>query len=491
MSGENGHGADGARLTKDFAVFDCDAHINDPNEIWTEYLEPRYRDLVRQAYWKDEHQAVLNGRTPVIGGAAYDFPGYNPICVAGPQMNKKILRKLQQVPLTAEQKKYVEHPGAYDPHARLREMDLMGIDQVMIIPTMMVANFPFVDNVDAAYAFARAYNDWARDFCAAAPERLFPAGWLPLQSPHYTCQELERIAGMGFRVALVRPIDAHGRYPNYIFPGFTGGAPTNTMDKVFRAFEATGIVLGMHTFPALNPEIGTQLRMAAPLVSVTSPGEYVARAGEMANGGRMVDVQTLSFIFEAAVWLAQVLLSGMFELYPRLRMAVFESNATWLPQLLAHWDRLYTLYGNERALKSDRLPSQAFYEQCYIAFESDEVPVFRQWDAFEDVGIWSSDAYHHDAADAWGAMREMDRAGVPPAVQAKLLGGNARRMYGIEGRIFVGEEAPPIERPDWFPKRDDVEQWAEAEANPRAHGMTKFDLAKLDPRLLMQALRPY
>src|SRR5262245_29615883 len=108
MRGDNGHGGNGtARLGKTFPVFDCDAHINDPAAIWTEYLDPQYRELVRQAYWKDEHQAVLNGRTPVIGGAAYDFPGYNPICVAGPQMNKKILRKLQQQPLTPEQKKYV------------------------------------------------------------------------------------------------------------------------------------------------------------------------------------------------------------------------------------------------------------------------------------------------------------------------------------------------------------------------------------------------
>ena len=163
------------RVTKRFGVFDCDAHINDPDEIWTRYVAPEDRELVRRTYWKDGDHAYLNGRTTVIGGAAYDFPGYNPICLAGPQMSKKIARKLQQIGLTAEQKKYVEHPGAYDPKARLREMDLMGIDQVMIIPTMMVANFPFVESLDGAYAFARAYNDWARDYCAAAPDRLFPA----------------------------------------------------------------------------------------------------------------------------------------------------------------------------------------------------------------------------------------------------------------------------------------------------------------------------
>jgi predicted TIM-barrel fold metal-dependent hydrolase len=487
MSGTNGH----ERTTKAFPVFDCDAHINDPNEIWTQYVEPKYRELVRQSYWKDEHQTYLNGRTPTIGGAAYDFPGYNPICIAGPQMSKKIARKLQQIGLTPEQKKYVEHPGAYDPHARLREMDLMGIDQVMIIPTMMVANFPWVENLDGAYAFTRAYNNWARDYCAAAPDRLFPAGWLPLQSIHYTCEEIDRIAKMGFRVALIRPIDAQGRYPNYIFPGFTGGSPTNTMDKVFRKLEETGIVLGMHTFPATNPTVGHALRAAVPNVAMSSPGELVGRAGEMHVGGRMVDVQTMSFIFEAVAWLAQVLLSGMLDLYPKLTMSIFESNASWLPQLLDHWDRLFRLYANERNMKTERLPSEAFYQQCYIAYESDEVPVFRQWDRFENVGVWSSDAYHHDGADSWSAIREMRTAGVPDAVQAKMLGGNARRMYGIEEKLVVTDEPAPVSRPGWFPGGDELDQWAEVEADPRAHGMTKFDLSKLDPRLLMQAIRPY
>ena len=144
----------------------------------------------------------------------------------------------------------------------------------------------------------------------------------------------------------------------------------------------------------------------------------------------------MSFIFEAVAWLAQVLLAGMLDLYPKLTMAIFESNATWLPSLLDHWDRLFKLYANERTLKTDRLPSEAFAQQCFIAFESDETAVFRQWDRFEDVGVWSSDAYHHDGADSWSAIREMQAAGVPEDAQAKLLGGNARRMYGIERKTL-------------------------------------------------------
>ena len=46
---------------------------------------------------------------------------------------------------------------------------------------------------------------------------------------------------------------------------------------------------------------------------------------------------------------------------------------------------------------------------------------------------------HHDASDTWEAVDNMDRHGVPREAQEKLLGGNARRLYGIEPELFVTE----------------------------------------------------
>ena len=82
-------------------------------------------------------------------------------------------------------------------------------------------------------------------------------------------------------------------------------------------------------------------------------------------------------------------------------MVMFESNAEWLPYLLDSCDRMYKLYASERSVKGDRLPSQVFHEQCLISFESDEIGVFRQWREFQHLGIWASDAYHHDGSDSW------------------------------------------------------------------------------------------
>src|SRR5205823_4381295 len=157
----------GDRVTKSFPVFDCDAHVNDPLEIWERYVPEAKKDLVRETYWRNDDQAWVNGSYKVVGGGNNEFaPMYNPICIAGPQMNKKIMRKLiSMVPLTDEQRDYVRHQGPFDPHARCREMDLMGIDQVLVIPTMVIMNLPFAENAEGVDVFCRAYNDWLTDWC--------------------------------------------------------------------------------------------------------------------------------------------------------------------------------------------------------------------------------------------------------------------------------------------------------------------------------------
>ncbi len=460
------------RVTKSFSVFDCDAHVNDPLKIW-DYVPESKRELVHRTYWRDEGQAWLNGDTPVLGGGNDQFKGYNPICIAGPQMNKRIMRKLLSMPpLTVEQRAYLHHDGAIDPKARISEMDMMGIDQVLVIPTMVIMHLPFVRDVEGAEVFCRAYNDFLVDWCGEVPERLFGAALLPVQDPDRTAREVFRTKDLGHPVGLIRPIDAQAKYPNEIRSAMMGGG--GAYDVVFRAFEETGMVLGMHTFPApgmphpLGPEY------------ITSPGELFTWAG--------TNSQTFSFIHEMQVWLSQVLLSGFLDRYPRLKMAIFESNAEWLPYVLESCDRTFKLYANQRQGTGDRLPSEAFYQQCVISFESDEIAVFRQWKQFESIGIWASDAYHHDGADSWSAIRNMTANGVPAEVQAGLLGANARRFYGVEGKVFVTEEPGPIPRPEWFPQGTELDEWAELVAHPRENAAKVRELGLDDGSALANVL---
>jgi hypothetical protein len=58
---------------------------------------------------------------------------------------------------------------------------------------------------------------------------------------------------------------------------------------------------------------------------------------------------------------------------------------------------------------------------------------------------------HLDGSDAWEAIANMTKAGVPQAVQEKMLGANAARLYGIEPQLFV-TEAPQEYQPMRMPR---------------------------------------
>jgi predicted TIM-barrel fold metal-dependent hydrolase len=131
-------------------------------------------------------------------------------------------------------------------------------------------------------------------------------------------------------------------------------------------------------------------------------------------------------------------MTGWLQKFPRLRAAVMESNATWLPLVLGRSKNFLDLYAFQRGPAVPD-PVRTFYERCFIAFESDEVPVYRMWETYENVGLWSSDYPHHDAEDVWEALELMEQHGVPPAVRRKLLGENARRLYGIDPVMVVRE----------------------------------------------------
>ena len=147
--------------------------------------------------------------------------------------------------------------------------------------------------------------------------------------------------------------------------------------------------------------------------------------------------ETLGFLMEAMTWVTVVVQTGWLEKFPTLKAAVLESNASWLPLVLARCSNFSNLFAFQRDNRLIRDPVEVFNERCFIGFESDETLVYRLWDVFQDVAIWSSDYPHHDAEDAWDGLHHMAEVGVPAEAQRKLMGENARRLYGIEPVLAV------------------------------------------------------
>jgi predicted TIM-barrel fold metal-dependent hydrolase len=424
--------------TKNFPVFDCDSHIYEPPEVWDKYIPEHQRDFARTHFYRDADRliSVKNGKISFRDPNKWKYPGET----WHPGLNKHIIGAVS--PGTKEWDEQIgRNRSARDPLARLKDMDAAGIDQVMIFPSTFVY-LALVEDAQAAHICARAYNDWVYDYCSADQNRLYPAAVLPIQDPDMAIDELRRVAKRGFKSALVRPIFSGTKYPT--LPEY---------DPLWKEFEEVGVVLGMHTFPsrgeAMSPELDR--RMGANRkrlfgdeeVLVYSPGQFVANIMQL-MGSKQAGDAAFGFIAEAMTWTAVVLMTGWLEKFPRLNVAILESNCSWLPLVLEKAETYIDLYKHLGEKIGD--PHEAFYRSCYIAFESDEVMAFRLWDLYENIGLWSSDMPHLDASDAWEAIDNMNKWNVPQAVQEKLLGGNARRLYGIEPRLVVSA-APETYQP--------------------------------------------
>jgi len=454
-----------APMTKNFATFDCDAHVTEPPWLWDrakDGLSKRELQALEDTMWFDSEsrQLIVNGNAGMgigsqrIGGT----PGMvNVLSLAGPGLKHDIQRTFNvrnlnpKTALSKEQADYLDHKGSYEPKPRLRDMDVQGIDQVMIIPTD-IDTYPWLQNAVGAKAMCKAYNDWAYEYCQENPERLYFAALLPMQNPKFAVQELHRVAAKGCRVGLIRPIDAMGNYP--IQPKY---------EPLWRAMEETGVVYGMHPFPAfgsLKPAGYTEQHSGAELINLSMTSSGLPHVF-------LTNVQ--NFQAEAALWVTMVLMSGFFERFPKVNAAVFEASSTWLSFLLDECDKTFRLYRNDRRRYAlERLPSETFFKHCVTGFEGDESPPSRLPEFYGDILAWSSDVYHHDGDDTWRALETMRKCELPESFQAKFLGDNARKLYNIKPPArFIRERVTEIERPEWWPTEDEVKRALEPEAGLR------------------------
>jgi len=451
-----------APMTKDFPTFDCDAHVTEPPWLWErarDYLTKDEFEALKTSIWFDPEskQLIVNGYANTglgsqrIGGN----PGIvNVLSLAGPGIKHDIQRALnvrnlnRKTALTKEQAAYLDHPGSYLPKPRLRDMDTQGIDQVMIIPTD-IDTYPWIQSAQGARAMCKAYNEWAYEYCQEDPERLFFAALLPMQDPVFAGQEVYRVAAKGCRVGLIRPIDAMGNYP--IQPKYS---------RVWRAMEETGLIYGMHPFPALGalkPAGYSEQYSGSELIALTATSAGLPHSF-------LTNVQ--NFQAEASLWVSMVLMTGFFERYPKVRAAVFEASSTWLSFIVDECDKHYRLYRNDRKLPPlKRLPSETFFAHCVTGFEGDEAPPSRLPEFYENILAWSSDVYHHDGDDVWRAIETMRKCELPDAYQAKFLGENARKLYNIPApRKFIRDRVTEIERPEWWPTEEEIKAALKPEA---------------------------
>jgi predicted TIM-barrel fold metal-dependent hydrolase len=273
----------------------------------------------------------------------------------------------------------------------------------------------------------RAYHRWVADVISEADGRLFPVGYAgELQDMDEAIAELHWIAEHGFvSVFLPGYVTDNSRPPIY----------DRSYDRFWAACADLGLVINLHVGWGMPQGLIAKLFDMA----LTPDGKPIDTDGfDLENFGNqlmeMMDANnedspfTLDVGPRQGVW--QLMMSGVFDRHPKLKLVLTELRADWLPATLAFLDEQFAKQARHLKLS----PSEYFYRNCAVTPTSPHrVEVQMRHEIGVDHFLFGADIPHPEST--WPHTRQWIRhafAGVPEDEVRKILGENAIRFYGLD-----------------------------------------------------------
>jgi predicted TIM-barrel fold metal-dependent hydrolase len=363
----------GARLIS------ADSHVVEPLGLWVERVDVPFREraphLVREVDGRPGAYMVCED-APTVSLQAYFGAGLSAdeIAAAFREETPGIRR------------------GGFDPAARVADMAEDGVVAEVLYPSIAIQLFRLSDG-DLQAACFRAYNDWLAEFCRAAPARFAGVALVSLADVVAGVRELERARRLGLRGAMVWCAPARGdTYAGEKYAAFWAAAAASDTPVSFH--------------------LGTNPELAAP-------GESLAIAYMM-------------LILPVQRALAQLILGGVLERHPELRLVSVENEIGWLPHFLARLDHGAEKFRGVAQLPLTLRPSEVFRRQVSATFQEDPLGVeLRHRIGVENL-MWASDYPHIDST--WPRSREViarDFGAGRAAAGAHSRGATPPRLYGF------------------------------------------------------------
>jgi predicted TIM-barrel fold metal-dependent hydrolase len=302
-----------------FKPFDADNHYYEATDAFTRHLEPAFRK--RGMQWAE----VEGRRRLVVGGRINRFipnPQFDP--VAKPGVLDDYFRG--RSPADDIRGAFGElepiRPEYRDPKARLEVLDQQGLEGCFLFPTLGVGmEEALLHDVDAAHASFRAFNRWlAEDWGLATDDRMFAAPYLCLLDPDQALDEVDWAIGNGARVIVMRagPV----MHPS------GGRSPADPVyDPFWAAVDRAGITVAYHSGEA-------------------GYGRYVVDWGESSEFEAFRRTPLYGILTAdrpISDTMAALVCGGVFERFPRVRVATIESGSGWVKGLLGKLGKQFSL----------------------------------------------------------------------------------------------------------------------------------------------------
>jgi predicted TIM-barrel fold metal-dependent hydrolase len=396
-------------------VVSGDGHFGGDIEAYRPYIDPAYRDRIDDLAAEEAGNLMLAGiqRKSMIVPGVYELGDVSP-----PDLGGDVAKRL----------------AVQDDQGIAAEILLVGSDHTQPFFTVTNKVYP----ADLRAAGVRAYHRWVADVISEGDGRLFPVGYAgELQDMDESIAELNWLAEHGYVSVFL---------PGYVTDAKRPPIYDRSYDRFWAAVADLGLVINLHVGWGMPQGLISKLFDMA----VTPEGKPIETDGfdlevfgnklmEMMDAKNDDSPFALDVGPRQGVW--QMMLSGVFDRHPTLKLMLCELRADWLPATLAFLDEQFAKHASHLELK----PSEYFVRNFATTPTSPHrVEVEMRHEIGIDQFCFGADIPHPEST--WPHTRQWIRhafAGVPEDEVRKILGENAIRFYGLD-RTHLDEVAAKI-----------------------------------------------
>jgi predicted TIM-barrel fold metal-dependent hydrolase len=282
-------------------------------------------------------------------------------------------------------------------------LDELDAEGAVLFPTIGLT-VGLIQDPEWAALVSAAYNRWIVAKYTSQDERFFAAGLLPVQHPAAAVREIARVRkeAPAIRVmclpSVLRAAKSYGHKDYW---------------PIYEAAQAADLPLALHGSPSLG-------------FGLDHLDEFVK-------------VHTLSHPIPIFIQLTDLFFSGVFDAFPRLRLAFLEAGCGWVPWMI---DRLTyemsSIFGAAARRRLSRTPAQVLRDsdQFWVSAETGEAGIKACVDAIGSERILYASDFPHEPPKST-IVRELEelatRADLTEVDRRNILGRNVKRFIGLGG----------------------------------------------------------
>ncbi|HUH38892.1 MAG TPA: amidohydrolase family protein [Spongiibacteraceae bacterium] len=306
----------------------------------------------------------------------------------------------------------------WDSEVRNTDQDGQGVVGEVIYPntvppfyrkSIVTAPPPRPEDYEHCLAGTRAHNRWLADFCADDPVRRAGIGLIQPHDIDEAIKDVEWIARHNLRGGVLLPLipdDCTWLKPLY-HPDY---------DRLFAAIQDHDLVMNHHSGQGLPSYDDTAVGQALWISEVP----FFSKRGY-----------------------AHLLMSGVYEKFPRLKYILTESGCSWAPEMLAMLDRIH--YGIKAGAigemdysKTDWILKEppSFYARrnCWYGAS---FPSLAELNGRHEIGVdkicWGNDYPHYEGTFPYNLESlQLTFKDVPENERRMMFGENAAKLYGFD-----------------------------------------------------------